>query len=132
MKFFMLTVCLFGTVFAKSPSTEWKPLPVDDPTVIKLANQAVAHINEKWEKLFYNKLIEIKEAKSVADDGITYMLKMIIRLTYCPKSKPYHDDCEIRQASSAQICTVEGHKPSGSEEIKISNLSCDTIPLPPS
>ncbi|XP_015794426.1 uncharacterized protein LOC107370993 [Tetranychus urticae] len=130
MKFFMLTVCLFGTVFAKSPSTEWTPLPVDDPTVIKLAKQAVANVNSQ-EKFNYNKLIEIQEPKSVVDDGVTYMLKFIIRSTYCPISKPYHDDCEIRELPG-RICSVDAHKPVGSEEIKIGRLQCDEIPLPPS
>ncbi|XP_015794429.1 uncharacterized protein LOC107370996 [Tetranychus urticae] len=131
MQFFMLTVCLFGTVFAKSPSTEWTPLPVDDPTVIKLAKQAVADVNSQ-EKFTYNKLIVITEAKSVVDDGVTYMLKMIIQKTYCPLSKPYHDDCEINQGLPGSTCIVDAHKPVGSEEIKIGRLQCDEIPQPPS
>uniref|UniRef100_T1JW11 Cystatin domain-containing protein n=1 Tax=Tetranychus urticae TaxID=32264 RepID=T1JW11_TETUR len=128
MKFFILIVCLFGTVFAQSHPVKYKPLPVDDSTVIKLANQAVAKINAEGNGKFYNKLIEIKEARSkLRHSKITYTIKVILRKTYSHKSKPYTDACGINDTAPPKLCTIDAYVRVGSDESKIVILRCETI-----
>ncbi|XP_015794432.1 uncharacterized protein LOC107371000 [Tetranychus urticae] len=122
MKFFMLTVCLFGTVFAKSLSTEWTPLPSDDPTVVKFANLAVADINGK-EKLFYNKLIQIKEAKS--SKAKFYVFKVIVGKTDCPIRGPYTDACQIKDDAPRKECSVYYYY--NTVEWKHGTYTCDEL-----
>ncbi|XP_015794428.1 cystatin-like [Tetranychus urticae] len=127
MKFFILTICLFGTVFAENhPMPEWKPLPVDDPTVIKLADLAVVDINAKENSSYYNKLVQIRAAKSRLMSGIEYELRLDIQKTDCPKSKPYTDACQINVTTLPPICTVHLHEDPGSKEIKITAFQCDS------
>ncbi|XP_015794419.1 T-kininogen 2 [Tetranychus urticae] len=127
MKFLILSVCLFGALFATSPPIEWTPLPVDDPTVITLADQAVAYINAQDNSLYYNKLIQIKEAKSRVADKVEYELKLVIRITDCPKSKPYTDACQINQDEPPKLCTIDAYVRAGSEENKIYKFLCGEI-----
>ncbi|XP_015794438.1 uncharacterized protein LOC107371005 [Tetranychus urticae] len=126
MKFFILTVCLFGTVFSVTLLGPWTPLPVDDPSVIKLAKQAVVDINAHDKSLYYNKLIEIREAKSRVADKIEYELKLVIRITDCPKSKPYTDACQINQDLPPKLCTYELFVRAGSKN-KFTTLQCDEL-----
>uniref|UniRef100_T1JW16 Cystatin domain-containing protein n=1 Tax=Tetranychus urticae TaxID=32264 RepID=T1JW16_TETUR len=120
-----LNICLFATVFAVTLFGPWTPLPVDDPTVIKLADQAVVDINAQDNSLYYNKLILIRDKRRVGDK-IEYELKLVIRQTDCPKSKPYTDTCQINQDTLPQICTYELFSRAGSKN-KITTLQCDEL-----